>query len=392
MIYPEYIAEIIKCIEKHGERAYMVGGCVRDSLLGITPNDFDIAVSCPPEKTMEIFSDRHVIPTGLKHGTVTVIYDGVPVELTTFRVDGIYTDSRHPDKVSFTNRIEEDLSRRDFTVNAMAYGLQEGLIDIFSGREDLEARRIRAVGKPEVRFEEDALRILRAFRFSAQLGFDIDKETLIASGEKAEGLSRIARERIGVEFIKLLCSPHADRALKQMKDFGVMRYVLGRYEPSIRVIDRLHSVLSSDISRLGFLLAEAEENEAREILRSLRCSTKQVKGALAVRRASRISVSDVISARRFISDTGVYWESGIIASVAYGSSPHDAIELTRRENCIPKNLSELKINGRKLMELGFGGKDIGQILGDLLEKCVDDPTLNREDKLTELALQYKKDQ
>ncbi|MBO5884037.1 MAG: CCA tRNA nucleotidyltransferase [Clostridia bacterium] len=392
MIYPEYIAEIIKRIEEHGERAYMVGGCVRDSLLGITPNDFDIAVSCPPEKTMEIFSDRHVIPTGLKHGTVTVVYDREIVELTTFRIDGSYTDSRHPDEVSFTNRIEEDLSRRDFTVNAMAYGLREGLVDIFGGREDLEARRIRAVGKPEVRFEEDALRILRAFRFSAQLGFEIEKETLIAAREKAEGLSRIARERIGVEFIKLLCSPDVSCALKQMKDSGVMCYVLGGYEPSIRIIDRLHSVLGSDISRLGFLLAEAEENEAREILHSLRCSTKQIKGALAVRRASRISVSDVISARRFIADTGVYWESGIVASVAYGSSPHDAIELTRRENSIPKNLSELKINGRKLMELGFCGKDIGRILGEILLRCVDEPTLNREEKLIELAMQYKKDE
>ena len=392
MRYLDHIDEIIKRIEAHGESAYVVGGCVRDSLLGITPNDFDIAVSCPPNVTMEIFSDKHVIPTGIKHGTVTVVCGGEPVELTTFRIDGSYTDSRHPDNVLFTDRIEEDLSRRDFTVNAMAYSARAGLVDIFGGREDLEKKIIRAVGDPRLRFEEDALRILRAFRFAAQLGFEIEENTLLAAGDRADGLSMVARERIGVEFIKLLRSPSAASSLTQMAGVGVTYYVLGSYQPSDKLIGGLSALPDTDVARLGFLLAEAEEGEAREILHSLRCSSKQIKGALAVRRASHIAVTDVISARRFIAETGIYWESGIIASAAFGSSSEAAVELTRRESSIPKGVSDIKINGRILAELGYRGKDIGDILGALLARCIDDPTLNREEKLRELVSMYKKDE
>ena len=171
---PEYVGEIFARFSRFGEEAYIVGGSLRDALLGITPNDFDIATSATPEKTIELFSDKRVIETGLKHGTVTVIFDGEPVEITTFRVDGGYTDSRRPDSVSFTRSIEDDLSRRDFTVNAMAFNDERGIVDVFGGRDDLKARVIRAVREPELRFSEDALRIMRAFRFSAQLGYSAE--------------------------------------------------------------------------------------------------------------------------------------------------------------------------------------------------------------------------
>ena len=175
---PEYAESVLERLEQNGEEAYIVGGSLRDSLLGKAASDYDVATSALPERTLEIFSDYRVIATGLKHGTVTVMSDGKPIEVTTFRVDGGYSDSRHPDSVSFTRSIEEDVSRRDFTVNAMAYSQRRGLVDLFGGRDDLAKGIIRAVGDPERRFDEDALRIMRAFRFSAQLDFEIEEKSL----------------------------------------------------------------------------------------------------------------------------------------------------------------------------------------------------------------------
>ena len=172
MNYPEYLKKIINRIELSGHEAFIVGGALRDAMLGREVNDYDVTTSALPFEIAEIFSDLHVIETGLKHGTVTVVADGHPVEITTYRVDGDYKDSRHPDGVRFTKRIEDDLARRDFTVNAMAYNDRRGLVDLFFGKSDLENKIIRAVGDPVRRFDEDALRIMRAFRFSSKLCFD----------------------------------------------------------------------------------------------------------------------------------------------------------------------------------------------------------------------------
>ena len=174
---PDFVCEIIERISASDESAYLVGGSLRDMLLSKEPHDFDLASSASPEKICEIFSDMRVIKTGIAHGTVTLLSRGGSVEITTFRVDGAYTDMRHPESVKFTRRIEDDLSRRDFTVNAMAYNKKDRLIDLFGGASDIENKIIRTVGAPEERFTEDALRIMRAFRFSAQLGFDIEKKT-----------------------------------------------------------------------------------------------------------------------------------------------------------------------------------------------------------------------
>lgn len=384
MVYPSYIDEILSRLESSGEEAYIVGGSVRDSLLGIPPNDFDIATSALPEKTLSVFSDRRVIETGLKHGTVTVIADGNPVEITTFRIDGGYSDSRHPDKVSFTSRIEEDLSRRDFTVNAMAYGRKQGLVDCFGGKNDLDRRIIRAVREPVLRFSEDALRIMRAFRFSAQLGFDIDEHTLLGAKQTKDGLTNIARERICVEFIKLISSRAPESSLKLMEENGILKYVCGDFTPSSTAISALCLMQSEDFARLGVFFYGASKEDISDILRSLKCSNRQKTGALAVARGASFCVDSPQAAARLTALTGDYAVYAARASYLLGNSPENAEALVRSSRA-PSKISELKITGRDVMALGYSGKEVGAVLEYLLEHTIADPDLNEKDKLLEIA-------
>ena len=205
--------EIINTLERDGHQAVLVGGCVRDALLGREPHDYDAAVSAPPEEILAACRSKFkCIPTGLAHGTVTVVHSGLPVEVTAFRKEGTYSDHRHPDRVEYTSRLEEDLARRDFTVNAMAWD-RSGLIDPFGGQADLAARVIRCVGEPDRRFQEDALRVLRGLRLAAQLDFRLEGETAAAIRRNTPLLSYVAWERIQAEFLRLLCCPGAERIL-----------------------------------------------------------------------------------------------------------------------------------------------------------------------------------
>lgn len=214
-----------------GYEAYVVGGCVRDSLLHKTPADWDITTSARPEQILEVFRSARTIPTGLEHGTVTVLLEGEPIEITTYRIDGDYTDHRHPDAVTFTASLQEDLRRRDFTINALAYCPEVGLVDICSGAADLEQQRIVCVGDPETRFTEDALRILRALRFSAVLGFPIEKMTAVALRKLAPLLRRVAAERVAAELKKLLCGTDCRRVLIEYPD--VLGVVLPELLPMV---------------------------------------------------------------------------------------------------------------------------------------------------------------
>jgi len=206
-------AFVLERLNKCGHRAYIVGGCVRDNLLGCPLNDFDITTSALPEETAACFPDRTVIKTGIKHGTVTVVSGGENIEVTTFRLDGNYTDGRHPENVTFTDSLTLDLARRDFTVNAMAYSENEGIADPFGGVNDLHAGIIRCVGEPDRRFGEDALRILRALRFASVLGFDIEESTLLSLRKLRALLSAVSAERIYSEFVRLLCGKNAAAVL-----------------------------------------------------------------------------------------------------------------------------------------------------------------------------------
>jgi len=214
---PPYINETIDRLESHGYEAFAVGGCVRDMLLGLVPHDYDICTSASPDETIECFADMRVIPTGVKHGTVTLLSER-PIEITAYREDGSYTDCRHPDSVKFLKDISGDLARRDFTVNAMAYSEKRGLVDLYGGREDLQAGLIRCVGDPCKRFGEDALRIIRAMRFSATYGFEIEKETSRAAHELASTLNSVSVERIFSEFTKLICGKNAPSVLREYPD------------------------------------------------------------------------------------------------------------------------------------------------------------------------------
>lgn len=203
------------CLTEKGHEAYLVGGCVRDAYVGRVPGDYDIATSALPQQAKEALASYPTLDTGLAHGTITALVEGLPIEITTYRVDGVYTDGRHPDQVSFTRNITEDLARRDFTCNAMAWNPEQGLVDPFFGRQDCDLRLIRAVGDAKERFSEDALRILRALRFCCQLGFVMEDSTLAAIFETAPGLARVARERVAAEINKSLLGKYACEALRQ---------------------------------------------------------------------------------------------------------------------------------------------------------------------------------
>lgn len=228
---PRYVTFALEKLNNNGFEAYVVGGCVRDTLLGRTPNDWDVTTNALPEQVMQVFAEHRVIPTGIQHGTVTVLIESQPLEITTYRVDGDYSDNRHPDTVLFTNNLQDDLSRRDFTVNALAYHPSVGIIDHFSGLADLDKPQIVCVGDPEKRFAEDALRILRALRFSSQLGFPIEKMTAQAIHKLAPLLRRVANERIQVELTKLLCGKDVRAVMLAFSD--VIAVILPEIAPII---------------------------------------------------------------------------------------------------------------------------------------------------------------
>ena len=228
ILIPRTIGEILHRLSESGYEAYAVGGCVRDSLLGLSPHDWDIATSALPEETERVFSDRHVLQTGLKHGTVTVMCGKMPVEVTTFRVDGAYSDSRHPDEVCFTPNLREDLARRDFTVNAMAYHPESGLVDCYGGLNDLKSGTIRCVGDPDKRYREDGLRILRALRFASVLSFSIESRTAESALQNRELIDRISAERVREEFVRLLCGQSAADVLRNYRE------IIAQFIPEIQ--------------------------------------------------------------------------------------------------------------------------------------------------------------
>lgn len=383
---PEYVRVVLDRLYEHGESAYVVGGSLRDMMLFSEPHDFDLASSALPERVCEIFSDMHVIKTGLQHGTVTVVCQGKPIEITTFRVDGEYHDMRRPDSVSFTRRIEDDLSRRDFTVNAMAYNERDGLVDLFCGRADLKDRIIRTVGNPYERFSEDALRIMRAFRFSAQLGFEIEKKTLEAAGALGERLSFIAKERIFSELLKLICSPYPEKPLMAMRSLGVLDYVFEKYIPSDSAVMLLSQVENNDIARLSALFSDADEATARQELIRLKASRKQRSVGLIVEAAkSKISSrKDMAALRARLSNDA---DIALTLSVLLGNSSDEALSLL--DDLTPFSISQLAIGGSDLIALGYSGREIGKELARLLDAVIKEPTLNNRDALLKMAKEEK---
>ena len=387
---PDYALAVMNALRTAGEEVYIVGGCVRDALLGLAPHDYDMAVSCPPERTLEILKDFRTIPTGLQHGTVTAISDRNPIELTTFRIDGSYTDMRRPDSVSFSRSVAEDLSRRDFTVNAMAYSPESSLVDLFGGRADLSAKLLRAVGVPEKRFTEDALRIMRAFRFSSQLGFDIEENTLKAAHECHGGLENIAAERIRAEFLRLLCGISPEKPLSLMRELGILEYVSGGYAPSERVISLISDMPNDPAARLGFYFCEASRERAAEYISKLRCSNKEKSRALAVVSGSARNITTPYGVRLLRAELGEHAPYVIHASALLENSPAEAIRLLEGDNS-PATLGELALNGQELYALGIRGRAIGEMMEYLLSEVLKEPSLNQKEMLVLKAIQKLKE-
>ena len=393
MNYPEYVKKILTRIEEAGFEAFVVGGAVRDSLLGRPNHDYDITTSALPEETAEIFKDLHVIKTGIKHGTVTVVMSRNPVEITTYRVDGDYKDSRHPEGVRFTRNLEDDLSRRDFTVNAMAYNEERGLVDLFDGIGDLAKGLIRAVGEPQKRFEEDALRIMRAFRFASKLNFNIEHETLAAAEKCRFGLEKISAERKLTELEGILLGRGVKKALSLMQDARIFEVIA----PMISLDTSRFSVVPSlprDFAcRMAFCLVG--QKKADEYLSTLRLSNAVSSKTRKLIKLSEgaLDLSTDGKLRRFMSECGDLLEETLQIRAALGE---DTEQIAKRAELIAKHgdclyLTQLRIDGRDLAVMGIRGKEVGEILSTLLSKVHDSPELNDRKTLLSLVDSLRKE-
>lgn len=367
LLLPEYIETILEKIEKAGFVAYAVGGCVRDLLRNVTPNDYDIATSASPSDIKKIFPKT--VDTGITHGTVSVIVPEGTVEVTTFRRDGYYTDNRRPDTVSFVSDVEEDLARRDFTVNAIAYNPRLGLCDPFSGRDDIASCVLRTVGDPEIRFKEDALRILRLYRFSAQLGFTVEKTTAIYAEKLSGLLKNVSRERIYSEVEKLL--GHGNASVLSSSATVLSSIFEGNFDA-----DTLTRV--ENCSSLPGKWALLCGNKTADVLRFLRAPNVILHTAteLSSYRPGKHIVMDVASLRYASADD----------LFAYLDND-EALSLWKKtiEGGAPHTLSALAISGKEVEEIGFIGKEIGDVLQALFMYAIQNPVYNKKERLKEEA-------
>ena len=431
---PQKVMMIIANLQLHGHEAYAVGGCVRDSILARRPEDWDITTSARPEEIKKLF--RRTVDTGIEHGTVTVMLGKDAFEVTTYRIDGAYEDSRHPKEVLFTNRLEEDLRRRDFTINAMAYNDEVRLVDIFGGMQDLNHHLIRCVGEPKERFSEDALRILRAVRFSAQLNFPIEPKTAEAVKELAPTLVNISAERIQAELVKLLISPHPER-IWDAYELGITKVILPEWDAMVGVeqntphhkydvarhtLHALKNVKRDKILRLAMLFhdmgkpmmkttdengrdhfkghALVSEEIARKVLRRLKFDNETVKNVtrLVCFHDYRVEAT-AQNVRRAMNRIGVdlfpYYLAIRLADVKAQSSyrKREKIEnivamrelyqeILLNDECV--TLRQLAVTGRDLMNMGMKpGVELGRMLSELLEYVIDDPKRNNKKHLCE---------
>lgn len=377
----EGAAELLDTLHRAGYAAYVVGGCVRDSLLGLTPHDWDLCTSALPQQVMELFGAQRCIPTGLQHGTVTVKQSGALYEITTFRTEGTYTDGRHPDEVHFVPDVREDLARRDLTINAMAYNEKEGLVDPFGGQADLQSGIVRAVGVPHQRFTEDALRILRLYRFAARFGFAIDPPTAQAAQELCAHLDCVSVERIEEELAKLLASPapaaYLDKKILLVILPELSSEALAAAKP---VVDACPAGAENLPIRLAALLYSLGEDGTRRTLKRLRCSNNRIEEtAVLVREAvPGVPVSLNIYARRLLGKYNLCTVQRI-AALGTALQPERAADFAVLSELAEQldadgvccRVSQLAVNGRDLMAAGIpAGPGIRKVLEALLDGVI----------------------
>ncbi len=416
---PEKVKKILKKLQEEGYEAYAVGGCVRDSLLGRVPDDWDITTSAKPMEIKEIF--ERTIDTGIQHGTVTVLMEHECFEVTTYRIDGEYTDNRHPKEVVFTSKLKEDLRRRDFTINAMAYNETQGMVDEFDGMGDLEKKQIRCVGMAEERFEEDALRMLRAVRFSAQLSFQIEKNTKMAIKKLSENLRKISAERIQTELIKLLLSSNPE-TIQEAVNLGITRVVMpeldnaleagnfpmhtmnGIQRPCFCVLSHCEKEKSMRLAALMQYFDEEEEERVKKtksLLKRLKFDNHTIEKTVRLVRFCKISLkADKRLIRKAIHTIGEeifpmllkLWKANFDAEEKKEENNwkerQDNIrkiqtlyeEILKDGDCL--SLKTLAVTGNDLIEAGMKpGKEIGLKLEQLLEDVLEHPEHNTREYL-----------
>ena len=439
---PEKVKFIIDTIMDAGYEAYAVGGCIRDSILGRVPDDWDITTSATPYQVKELF--KRTIDTGIQHGTVTVMLDKEGFEVTTYRIDGEYEDSRHPKEVTFTANLIEDLKRRDFTINAMAYNDRAGLVDVFEGIRDIERKMIRCVGCPKERFTEDALRMMRAVRFSAQLGYEIEENTAAAIRELAGNLVNISAERIQVELVKLVTSPHPEN-LKIAYETGITKVIMPEFDICMETVQNnphhcytvgehtlksMQSIRPDRVLRLAMLFhdigkpstistdeegidhfyghPDVSAEMARKILRRLKFDNytlRMVTGLVKyhdrnvepapkyVRRAILKMGEDIFPLlfdikRADIAAQSDYKREEKTEKLEQVYKAYE--EVLEKEQCV--SLKTLAITGKDLItQAGMqSGPELGNVLEKLLYEVIEDPELNKKETLLKLAKRYKK--
>ncbi len=438
--FPKGALYILEVLGNSNHKAYLVGGCVRDLLLKKKPKEFDITTSALPEVCQKLF--KKVVPTGIDFGTVTIILDDGQYETTTFRSDERYTDGRHPEKVTFTKSINEDLSRRDFTVNAMAYNpLEKEFIDIFEGEKDLKKKLIRAVGAPIERFNEDGLRSIRACRFAAKLNFNIEEETFNAIPKTLDKTKMVAPERIHDELMKIMEADKPSIAIEYMRQTDLLKLIMPELEEGIgceqpkpfhKYDVYWHSLYSCDLApkekpllRIASLLHDIAKprckkemtfydhdqmgaSQAEDIMKRLKFSNADIKYAMNLIKNHMFNYESNWSdsaVRRFMRRVGVenledlfLLRKADVAAMEREIGDEYLKELKGRikkileeENAL--HVNDLKVDGNDIMKLvGIGpGPEVGKILNFLLEKVLDDPSLNEKDKLLELAKKYRQE-
>ena len=382
MNLPQNVEFLISRLNAASHRADVVGGCVRDFLLGKEPNDYDITTDATPDEMREIFSDMRTVDTGIKHGTLTVICDSHPYEITTYRVDGEYTDNRHPDSVSFTRRVSDDLARRDFTVNAMCYNHTDGLTDLYFGREDLEKRIIRAVGDPMLRFSEDALRILRALRFAATLDFEIEENTSRAAIALSKNLSSVSSERILVEWRKLVAGKAAYRIIEKYK--SIITLIIPSLEKLMLPDQEAFDSATPVIRELALFAQENSPAAAyASAMRALKSDNKSRDFGVTVLKNLDESIKNESELGILLSKIGEDHARGILmlqAVLKKGTLPTSAIDSLIKSGVCYK-LSDLKLNGNDLLSLGIRGSEIGKTLSRLLHLVASGQVKNEKDEL-----------
>ena len=427
---PDYVNKIITALEENGFEAYIVGGCVRDTLLMLTPHDFDVTTNALPEQMKQCFTSFKVVETGIKHGTLTVFVDSEPVEVTTYRIDGEYTDHRRPEEVTFTTSLKEDLARRDFTINALAYSEKTGIVDFFGGQDDLTNQVIRCVGEPKKRFSEDALRIMRALRFSATLGFGIESETSKQLLALKTTLKKIAVERISVELEKMIMGNNCYSVLMEYPT--VLAEIIPEIAPCVgfeqhnkyhkynvweHIVMAVATSKKDRIIRLAMLLHDIEKpncfklengqghfykhekksaDKANEILHRLRYDNDTItRVCLLIENHYFTPVNEEKAIKKLLSKIGneAFFQL-LDVQRADANAKNDfcldrlpilweieksARGIISRGDCL--SLKDLAVNGNDLMELGYEGKKIGETLKSLLGMVIDGKVANERDAL-----------